>query len=151
MKFFHPVFMLVIIGYFFMLRKKAVEALEINPKSPEAGKIKELAAEHKKMGQILTGFILMGLIGGIASVKMFFPGVEPFIRTYGHGFIGLIILSFTITNLFIGKALSKAIKEKNKKGLFNFHTGIFYLVMILSAFSALTGTYILMYGPSSGS
>jgi hypothetical protein len=141
--------MILIAVFLFKNRNIGLEILAINMKSPDAEKRPELVAKHKKLGIALTVATFLGLIGGIVGVIYFLNVPQPFVRTYGHGFIGTLILSFLIVNIFIGGLIKKAKREKGIKRLKSFHFAIFYVVAVFIALSAITGAIVLISGPAA--
>jgi len=149
MKFFHPIFMVVLLGMLFKVRALGRMALAINSKSPEADQKDVLIAKHARFGIIATVLFVLGFVGGIFSSVKFLQVSQSFMQTYGHGFIGVIIISLLITEIFIGKSIKNIKAPKIRKRFFTFHLGIFTFLMIVGVLSLITGSVVLILGPSA--
>lgn len=149
MKFLHPIFMLLLLGFLYKIFKTGSEALKISEKSPDADKRIALLSEHKKTAKLVTGLIFLGFIGGIFGLVYFLGVKEIFLRTYGHGFIGAGILGLMLSNIFVGKSVNKPARPKARENLLGFHKGLMYFTLIASFLSLLTGIAVLYLGPST--
>lgn len=149
MKFLHPLFMILLLGFLFKIYKTGIEALKVSAKSPDADKRQELLDEHKKTAKLVTGLMFPGFIGGIIGMIYFLGVKEIFLKSYGHGFIGAGILGLMLSNLFVGPAVNRPARPKQRENLLSFHKGLMYLVVIASFFSLATGLMILFSGTSA--
>ena len=149
MKYFHPAFMLVLFALFFKVRSIALEALAVNPKSPDADQRDALIAKHGKFGITLIILFVGGFIGGIVGSVKFLHVSQPFMQSYGHAFIGIMILALLVTQIFLGKSIKNIKVPKIKKRFFSFHKGIFTFVIIMGILSLVTGAIVLISGPSA--
>ncbi len=149
MKFIHPVFMLFVLSYLFKIHKVGQQALAVNPKSPEADQREQFLAEHRKFSRIAVVLFALGLIGGIVGVVQFLQINAVFLKTYGHGFAGAILLGLMIANIFVGGSIKTLNKEKSRENLRRFHFGLFYTTLACSAYSLISGLAVLFKGPMS--
>lgn len=149
MKFLHPLFMLLLLTFLYKIYKTGNEILGINPKSPEAEKRDAIIDEHRKTAQLITTLMIPGFIGGIIGVVYYLGVKEIFVKTYGHGFIGAGVIGLMISNMFVGKSIKNPVKAKAKENLLSFHRGLMYFTLLASAFSIITGSIILISGPSA--
>ncbi|MEW6710584.1 MAG: DUF4079 family protein [Candidatus Riflebacteria bacterium] len=149
MKFLHPAFMLLLIGFLYKIYKTGKQVDGINVKSPEADRRADILADHAKTAQLVTALMIPGFIGGIIGVVYFLGIKEVFIRTYGHGFIGAGVLGLMLSNLFVGRSIKRPAKASARENLLSFHRGLMYFVLAASAGSIATGFYILFAGPSA--
>jgi hypothetical protein len=149
MKFIHPVFMLFVLTYLFKIHKFGKQALAINPKAPDADQREVFLAEHKKISKLAAGLFLIGLIGGILSVVYFLEINAVFMKTYGHGFVGAILLGLMFANIFVGNSIKTLVKEKARDNLRRFHFTLFYATLVCSVYSLISGLVVLFKGPMS--
>ncbi len=149
MKFIHPVFMLFVLTYLFRIHKIGKLALAVNPKSPDADQRELFLAEHGKISKIAAGLFAAGLVGGILSVVYFLEINAVFMKTYGHGFVGAILLGLMLANIFVGNSIKTLVKEKSRDNLRRFHFTLFYATLICSAYSLVSGLVVLFKGPMS--
>lgn len=147
MIYIHPVFMIALLCSLFYLHNFGKQALAINPKSPEADKKDTLIKQHQKFSLIITAFMGAGLVAGIFVVVKIMGINEVFLKTYGHGFAGAILLGLMIANIFVGRSIKMLGKEKARANLLRFHYGLFYFALITSAYSLISGLAILIKGP----
>ena len=141
--------MLVLLGLLFKVRALGLMGLSINSKSPEADQKDVLISKHGRFGVTMTILFVLGFAGGIFSSVNFVHVTHAFMQTYGHGFIGIIIISLLITQIFIGKSIKNIKVPKIKKRFFSFHKGIFTFLMIVAVLSLVTGAVVLISGPSA--
>lgn len=149
MKFIHPIFMLILLGFLYKIYKTGTEALKINEKSPEFEKKKELLHDHSRTAKIVTALMIPGFIGGIIGVVYFLGVPEVFLKTYGHGFLGAAILGLMLSNIFVGKSVKRPKRPKQRENLLSFHRGLMYFILLASVGAILTGVVVLMKGVSS--
>ena len=149
MKFIHPVFMLFVLSYLFKIHKVGLQALAVNPKSPEADQRDQFLAEHRKFSRIAVILFSLGLIGGIIGVVQFLQVNAIFLKTYGHGFAGAILLGLMIANIFVGGSIKTLNKDKSRGNLRRFHFGLFYTTLVCSVYSLISGLVVLIKGPMS--
>ena len=149
MKFLHPIFMIILLGFLYKIFNSGKTALSINEKSPEADKREELIKEHGTTAKLITALMFVGFIGGVFGMIYFIGVREIFIKSYGHGFIGAGILGLMLSNLFVGKSIKKPPRPSQQANLLSFHKGISYFIVIGSVFSLVTGIIILVSGPST--
>jgi len=147
MIYLHPIFMFVLLCSLYFLHSFGKKALAINPKSPEADQKVALLANHQKMSIVVTVLMGLGLIGGVFVVVKIMGINEVFLKTYGHGFAGAILLGLMIANIFVGRSMHLLVREKARAGLLRFHYGLFYLTLLTSCYSLLSGLRILISGP----
>lgn len=140
--------MVILLGMLFKVKALAQMGLAINSKSPEADQKDVLIAKHARFGIIITVLFVLGFVGGIFS-SMKILQVQAFMRTYGHGFIGVMIISLLVTEIFLGKSIKNIKVPKIKKRFFSFHKGIFTFLMIVAVLSLITGAVVLISGPSA--
>ena len=149
MKFIHPVFMLFVLSYLFKIHKVGLQALAVNPKSPEADQRDQFLAEHRKFSRTAVILFSLGLIGGIIGVVQFLQVNAIFLKTYGHGFAGAILLGLMIANIFVGGSIKTLNKDKSRGNLRRFHFGLFYTTLVCSVYSLISGLVVLIKGPMS--
>ena len=149
MKFIHPVFMLFVLSYLFKIHHLGKQALAVNPKSPDADQRGVFLAEHKKVSKIAAILFAIGLIGGIFGVVQFLQVNTIFMKTYGHGFVGAILLGLMLANIFVGNSIKTLVKEKSRDNLRRFHFSLFYFTLVCSAYSLVSGLVVLFKGPMS--
>ncbi len=147
MLYLHPVFMVVVLILLFKLHAIGKQAMKINPKSPEAEQKEILQQQHRKLSIILTAMMFAGLCGGVFAVFQFMGIREIFLKTYGHGFAGAIVLGLMLANIFVGKSVKVLAKDKARNNLLKFHNGLFYFAIATSAYSLISGIVILVKGP----
>lgn len=147
MIYLHPIFMTVLLCSLYYLHSFGKKALSINPKSPEADQKNILISQHQKMGIAVTVLMALGLIFGIFVVFKIMGINEVFLKTYGHGFAGAILLGLMIANIFVGRSIRMLVREKARAGLLRFHFGLFYLTLVTSLYSLISGLRILISGP----
>ncbi|HNX74972.1 MAG TPA: DUF4079 family protein [Candidatus Rifleibacterium sp.] len=149
MKFIHPVFMLFVLTFLFRIHKIGKQALAVNPKSPEADQKETFLGEHAKLSKIAALLFAAGLIGGIVGVVQFMQVNAVFLKTYGHGFAGAILLGLMIANIFVGNSIKTLNKEKSRENLRRFHFNLFYMTLACSLYSLISGLAVLIKGPMS--
>ncbi len=149
MKFIHPVFMLFVLSYLFKIHSFGKQALAVNPKAPDADQREIFLAEHKKVSKIATILFSAGLIGGIFGVVQFLQINTIFMKTYGHGFAGAILLGLMLANIFVGNSIKTLVKEKARANLRRFHFSLFYFTLVCSVYSLVSGLVVLFKGPMS--
>ncbi|NCB38534.1 MAG: DUF4079 family protein [Erysipelotrichia bacterium] len=147
MKFIHPLFMLFLLATLFKIHHFGKQTLMINPKSPEASQRDTLRQQHRKFGMIVTGLMFLGLLGGIIGVVQFMKIDAIFLKTYGHGFAGAIVLGLMLANIFVGNSIKTLVKDKSRANLLKFHFSLFYTTLICSAYSLISGLVVLFKGP----
>lgn len=149
MKFVHPVFMLFVLTYLFKIFTLGKQALAVNPKSPEADQRQSFLVEHRKASITAAVLFFIGLIGGIFGLVQFLQVNAIFMKTYGHGFAGAILLGLMLANIFVGTSIKTLVKEKSRDNLRNFHFSLFYVTLICTAYSLVSGLVVLFKGPMS--
>lgn len=147
MKFIHPVFMLFVLTYLFKIYNYGKQALAVNPKSPDANQRESLLAQHKKTGITFAILVFAGLLGGIFGLVKFMNINAIFMKTWGHGFAGAILLGLMLANIFVGNSIKTLVKEKSRANLLNFHFTLFYATLCCTAYSLISGLVVLFKGP----
>ncbi len=147
MIYIHPVFMIALLCSLFYLHGFGKQALAINPRSPEADKKSFLIGQHQKLSLVITVLMATGLVAGIFVVVKIMGINEVFLKTYGHGFAGAILLGLMIANIFVGRSIKMLVKEKARGNLLRFHYSLFYFTLLTSAYSLISGLAILIKGP----
>ena len=149
MQYIHPLFMLVLLAAVIHIHRLGKQALAINIKSPEADQHELLMLQHKKLSTLITALVFVGLLGGIFGLVKFLQVQEIFVRTYGHGFAGAILLGLLIANIFVGQAIKRPSKQKAKDNIRSFHFYLFYFSLIVALYSVVSGMAVLIKGPAS--
>lgn len=147
MKFMHPLFMVVLLSALFYVHRYGKQILAINPKSPEAEQKPQLITQHRKMSYIITGLMFLGFLGGVVGLVQFMGIQEVFLKTYGHGFAGAIILGLMLANIFVGRSVKVVLKDKARENLLRFHNGLFYFTLTAGVYSFVSGLVVLFKGP----
>ncbi|RCK80859.1 MAG: hypothetical protein OZSIB_2747 [Candidatus Ozemobacter sibiricus] len=148
MKFIHP---LVMIGFFVFLywqRALGQKIAEMKEKSPEFVKRPGLLEQHRTWGYALTGLCLAGLFGGIFITSSVLGAQQPFLQTYGHGFIGSVILGCLVMSLLLGLSIKNVVKPRIRERFLTFHMNMVYVIAAFGLLSAGTGLAILIWGLS---
>lgn len=149
MQYLHPFFMLVLLAAVIYIHRLGKQALTVNLKSPEADHYAELIQQHKKLSTLITLLVFVGLLGGIFSLVQFMQVKEVFMRTYGHGFAGAILLGLLLANIFVGKSIKTLKKQKAQENLRRFHFYLFYFGLVVALCSIISGAIVLIKGPAS--
>lgn len=149
MQYLHPLFMLVLLAAVIYIHRLGKQALAVNLKSPEADHYDALMLQHKKLGTLITLLVFVGLLGGVFSLVQFMQVKEVFLRTYGHGFAGAILLGLMLANIFVGKSVKKPKKQTAQDNLRRFHFSLFYFSLIAALYSVISGIMVLVKGPAS--
>lgn len=143
----HPV---VMASFFYLLyaqRQLGQQIAGLKERSPEYENRAGLLEQHLRNGRVLLVIGFLGLIGG-AVITMFVLGVpQPLLHTYGHGFLGLIILSVLVATYFLGTSIKHVVKPKIRDRFFGFHMNMVYLMAVFGLCALLTGFWVLLKGP----
>lgn len=89
---------------------------------------------HVDMGKAALGVLMVGMIGGIALVYVYWHG---FIITGIHGKIGVLMVPFMIFGFFSGIYMNR--KKKNGRLLPLIHGLNNFFVLILGLFQVVSG------------
>lgn len=147
MKFLHPAFMIALLVALVYVHQCGKKLFAINPKSPEMEQKPELSIKHKNFSFIVTGLMFLGFFGGVFGLVKFLGVQEVFLKTYGHGFAGAIVLGLMLANIFVGGSVKTLHKEKARENLLRFHNGLFYFTLIATTYSLISGLVVLFKGP----
>lgn len=150
MKLLHPIFML---GFLFWLYKQRSLGKSLLDRHGRIAKdetdFEATLAKHRFWGMILVGYCFAGLVAGAILAGMVYPEITvPFGQTYGHGYIGALGLGCLVMSLVLGLSIKRVVKPKIRERFVTFHTNIIFLVAAFAVLSLLTGTCILVFGPS---
>ncbi len=148
MKFIHP---LVMIGFFVFLYWQRVlgqKIAEMKEKSPEFVKRPGLLEQHRTWGYVLTGLCAAGLFGGIFITSSVLGAQQPFMQTYGHGFIGSVVLACLVMSLLLGLSIKSVVKPRIRERFLTFHMNMVYIIAVFGLLSAGTGLAVLIWGLS---
>ncbi|MBU1106989.1 MAG: DUF4079 family protein [Candidatus Riflebacteria bacterium] len=149
MQYIHPLFMLVLLAAVIHIHRLGKQALAVNLKSPEADQQEFLLQQHKKLSTLITALVFVGLLGGVMVLVKFLQVQEIFLRSYGHGFAGAILLGLLIANIYVGQAIKKPRKQKAQDNVKSFHFYLFYFSLAVALYSVISGIVVLVKGPAS--
>lgn len=145
-KFLHP---LAMMGFFFFLylqRELGLRILQIKDKSPDFKSRDSLIDTHRTYGYGLVAFAVIGLLAGIFITTSVLGAASPFLQTYGHGFLGTLILACVVMGLVLGLSIKHVVKPKIRDRFLGFHTNMVYIIGIFGILSLITGGIVLTMG-----
>jgi hypothetical protein len=144
------------LGFFYFLfqQMKLGQAILQHKERPGEGEPRgTLLDRHRSWGYWMIGYGVLGLIGGIVGALSFLSTdpIQPFLQTYGHGFMGTLALATLVIILFLGRNIRFITKPKIQKRFQSFHANMGYLVALFGLCSLITGALVLVWGPGSAS
>ena len=131
---FHPViqgFATLLAGYVFLLGLQRFRTLHLHQRVAFKWK------SHVNLGTITLGLWLIGLIGGLAMVRVWWHG---FLITGAHGTHALAMLPLLLFGLFSGLYMDR--RKKKRKILPLLHGTNNLLLLILAFYQAYTGLWV---------
>lgn len=147
----HPLFMVVVLGLAVQqaMLGRRIEALI--PRSPEFSQRDTLLHQHRARSWLLLGLMALGAIGGIVVTVKFLPGdsdsIEILNRTYGHGYLGLLILSVLVAMAVVGSRIKTIVRDRIRERFLTFHRNMAWVAAGLAVFSVITGIAVLVWVP----
>lgn len=148
MTYIHPVFILVFFYLFFRQYRSGKEIIQLRENSPQYETRSDRIKSHRISAFILLTVSIAGFLGGILAVRYVLEIDEPFGRTYGHGFFGILIISSLLVTIILGQTIKRIIKPKFRDRFLSFHSNMNFVTMAFFLLSAVSGLVILIRGPS---
>jgi hypothetical protein len=148
MSFIHPVIMLGFFYLLFLQKNLGYKILGLREKSPEYEEREGMLTMHRTYAYGLLVWAAGGLLGGIIMAHSALKVPAPFLHTYGHGFLGVLVLSLLVAMFFLGRSVKTVIKPKIRERFLHFHFKLIYLVGLTGLLSLATGAGVLFFGIS---